>query len=216
MDRSTVVAAPRLVASVPRLWPGSTIVCLGTGPSLTREDVAYCRGRARVIAIKHAIEWAPWADALYSCGSDAGKWWQRHGEALADYAGLRYTLDFEAKPWATVLRNTGYTGLETDPSGLKTGKNSGYQSIGLARHLGAKRIVLLGFDMKPDAQGREHFFGKHWHGQAPPFQAFRDLFETLVQPLRGEGVEVINCTPDSALTCFKQMPLTAALAEALA
>src|SRR5690349_14752114 len=36
--------------STPR-WAGETVVCLATGPSLTAEDVASCRGKARVIAI---------------------------------------------------------------------------------------------------------------------------------------------------------------------
>ena len=40
---------------VPRLWPGSTIVCIGTGPSLVVEDVQACRGH-KVIAIKDAID----------------------------------------------------------------------------------------------------------------------------------------------------------------
>src|SRR3954465_3969530 len=114
--------ATQAYATVPRLFEGETIGCIGTGPSLTREDVDYCRGRARVIAIKHAFELAPWADAVYSCGSDAGKWWQRNGDAMADYPGLRYTLDPAASKWAQVLRNTGFTGLETSPDGLRTGK----------------------------------------------------------------------------------------------
>jgi hypothetical protein len=207
----TTQAAP-VFATVPRVWPGSTIVCLGTGPSLTREDVDYCRGRARVIAVKHAIEWAPWADALYSCGSDAGKWWQRNGDALAWYEGLRYTLDPAAAPWAQVLKNTGFIGLDTSPDGLRTGKNSGFQCIGLAQKLGAAKIVLLGYDMKPDASGRDHFFGKHWHGQPPAYAAFRDLFETLVEPLAQVGIAVVNASRDTELTCFPRLPIEEALA----
>jgi hypothetical protein len=205
---------PVAYGTVKRRWPGSTIVCLATGPSLTRDDVAYCRGRARVIAIKHAIDFAPWADVLYSCGSDAGKWWQRNGDRLADFAGLRYTLDPAAAKWATVLKNTGYSGLETaDRSGLRTGKNSGFQAVGLAFHLGAARIVLLGYDMGPDASGRDHFFGPHPHGSKPPFGAFRELFPTIAKPLRKAGVTCIDATAKGALTCFPKMPLTDALHE---
>src|SRR6478609_8593286 len=40
--------------SVPKLWPGETFVVIGGGASLTHEDVAYCRDRARVVAIKEA------------------------------------------------------------------------------------------------------------------------------------------------------------------
>jgi len=199
-------------ATVPRLWPGSTIVCLGTGPSLTREDVEYCRGRARVIAIKHAIEWASWADVLYAAGGDTTKWWTRNGPSLTWFTGLRYTLDPDGQPWAELLRWTGFDGLETAPDGLRSGKNSGYQSINLAVHLGAARIVLLGYDMDPDAAGRDHFFGQHAHGGRPPFASFRPLFETLIAPLGVLGVTVINATRRTALTCFPRMPLAEALA----
>lgn len=208
----SAAAAVQTFASVPKHWPGETVVCLGTGPSLTREDVDYCRGRAKVIAIKHAIEWAPWADAIYSCGSDAGKWWQRNGPSLTDYAGLRYTLDPAAATWAQVLKNTGFTGLETDPSGLRTGKNSGYQAINLAAHLGAACIVLLGYDMQTDASGKEHFFGKHWHGQPPALAAFVDLFESLVEPLRVLGIRIINASRETALSVFPRLSIQEALA----
>lgn len=208
-----VAAAERQsYATVPRLWPGATVVCVGTGPSLTREDVDYCRDRAKVIAIKHAIEWAPWADAVYSCGSDRGQWWQRHGDELAAYRGLRYTLDPAASRWASVLKNTGFTGLETEPHGLRTGKNSGYQAINLAAHLGAARIVLLGYDMGTDVTGRDHFFGAHWHGSRPPFEAFRELFETLVEPLRELGIQIMNASRETSLTAFPCVSIEEALA----
>lgn len=205
-------ATAQTYATVPRLWPGSTIVCLGTGPSLTTDDVDYCRGRARVVAIKHAIELAPWADVLYSCGSDAGQWWQRNGDALADYPGLRYTLDPKAAKWAQVLQNTGILGLEPAPTGLRTGKNSGFQAINLAAHLGASTIVLLGYDLQPSPDGRDHFFGKHWHGNPPALHAFLELFASLVEPLRALGVRVLNATRSTRLTAFPCVPLAEALA----
>lgn len=207
-----VAPATLPVVSVPRLWPGSTIVCLGTGPSLTLEDVQYCRGRARVIAIKHAIELAPWADVLYSCGVDAGQWWQRNGNRINEFAGLRYTLDPKAAPWATVLRQTGVAGIETDPSGLRTGRNSGYQAINLAVHLGAARIALLGYDMAVDAQGQHHYFGTHWHGARPPFEAFRQYFETVIEPLRQIGIAIVNASRSTTLTAIPKLSLEEALA----
>lgn len=198
---------------VPRLWLGSTIVCIGAGPSLTLHDVDVCRGRARVIAVKDAIRLAPWADVLYGAGADVGRWWARNGEGLASFAGLRFTLDPAASRWATVLRQTGFTGLESDPSGLRTGKNSGYQAINLAVHLGAAKIVLLGFDMQPDAKGQDHWFGAHPYHTAPiPYRDFRELFPTIVEPLKAVGVEVLNATPGSALDCFQRVSLEEALA----
>ena len=58
----TTVARP----SVPKLWPNSTVVCIGTGPSLTQADVDLCCSQARVIAVNDAYRMAPLADVLYA------------------------------------------------------------------------------------------------------------------------------------------------------
>ena len=205
------MASAPVMASVPRLWTDETVVCLAGGPSLTVEDVEACRDRARVIAIKDAVRLAPWAEVLYSCGDDASSWWQRNVDLHASFTGLRYTLDPKAAAWAQVLRDTGMTGLETDPSGLRTGKNSGYQAINLAVHLGARRIVLLGYDMQPD-RGRHHWFGAHPNPIPPPYAEFLPCFDSIVEPLRALGVEVVNATRRTALTCFPCVPLLEALA----
>jgi hypothetical protein len=176
------------------------VVCLGTGPSLTRADVDYVRGKARVIAINDAYTLAPWADVLYACDS---KWWLWH-KGAPTFAGLKFGLQPRATVWpsVTVLRSAGADGLELDPTGLRTGKNSGYQAINLAVHLGAARIVLLGYDMAGD-----HFFGSHPDRTRPPFALSLRLFGTLVAPLRAAGVEIVNCTRRTALTAFPQAPL---------
>jgi len=127
-------------ATVPCRWPGETVVILAGGPSLAAAHVARCQG-AHVIAIKDTIRLAPWADVLYGCDA---KWWAHHGAQLRAFTGLRYALEAGASAWATVLRNTGELGLEADPSGLRTGKNSGYQAINLAVHLNARQIIQIG------------------------------------------------------------------------
>lgn len=198
---------------VPRLWPGETVVCLGAGPSLSQADVDAVRGRARVIAIKDAIQMAPWADAVYSCGKDSSQWWSRCGDALlANYQGLRFSLDMKAARWgATVLGQGHESGLSTDPAVLMHGRNSGYQAINLAVHLGAAKILLLGYDMQR-THGRENFHDGPMKGPGDKYQGWLPLFETLVEPLKQLGVAVINCTPGSALTCFPMMSLSEALA----
>lgn len=200
-------------ATVPRLWPGSTVVCLATGPSLVQSDVDACRGRARVIAIKHAYDLAPWADVVYGAGVDSTKWWQRAGERVAaTHQGLRFTLDPTAAAWASVLRWGGETGLSTDPERLALGRNSGYQAINLAVLLGATRVLLLGYDMKRAAGDRENFYDGPTKGPAHRYADWRPFFESMVEPLARLGVTVINCTPDSALDVFPKMTLAEALA----
>jgi hypothetical protein len=74
--------------SVPKLCPGGTVVCIGGGPSLTRDDVDYCRGKAFVIAINDAYKLAPWADALYACD---GLWWRWH-KGVPSFDGPKFAL----------------------------------------------------------------------------------------------------------------------------
>jgi hypothetical protein len=198
------------VATVPRLWPNSTVVVLAGGPSLVATDVDACRGQ-HVIAVKDAVRLAPWAEVLYACDA---KWWMAHPETVA-WPGLKYGIEpiWQVRPDVQRLRNTGMFGLEADPSGLRTYQNSGGQAINLAVHLGATRILLLGFDMQSSPTGVHHWFGWHPYGHiVPPYDSFRACLETAVRPLAALGVTTINCTPRTALTCFPQMPLAEALA----
>lgn len=196
-------------ATVPKLWPGSTIACLASGPSLNQQDVDACRGVAKVIAIKDSIRLAPWADVLYACDA---RWWVNHPETKA-YTGPKYGLEVPRdRDDVQVLRNTGDTGLELQPDGLKNGRNSGYQAINLAVHLGASRVVLLGYDMAPTPGGEHHWFGFHSYSRAaPPYKLFLERFETLHEPLKRAGIEVLNATPWSALKFFPIVSLDEAL-----
>ena len=197
-------------ARAKRLWPDSTIVCVGTGPSLTQADVDFCRGKARVIAVNDAYRLAPWADVLYACD---GRWWDWH-KGVKEFRGLKFGMTIRKHLHADVirLRNAGSKGLCLESDGLCTGRNSGYQAINLAVHLGAARILLLGYDMTRDRNGRSHFFGEHpRQGLPSPYPAFRQMFPTLVKPLAQLGIEVINCTQATALETFPKQPLDEAL-----
>jgi hypothetical protein len=195
------------MATVPRLFPNGTIVCMASGPSLTQEDADYCRGKADgVIVVNTTYQRAPWADALVAADV---RWWQWH-KGAKDFKGLKYATSKHVN-WAGVqiLRNTGANGIELDPTGLRHGINSGYRAINLAVHFGAARIILLGYDMKR-GDGPKRL--EHWHGDHPvpsrsQYPSFIKHFRTLVAPLRDLGIEVLNCTPGSALDCFPMADL---------
>lgn len=196
--------------SVPRRYPDSTVVCIGGGPSLTAEDVAYCQGKAVVVAINDAYRLAPWAEVLYGCDE---QWWQWH-QGAPSFTGLKYTLHRRAAqrwPDVQLLRNTGQEGLELDASGLRTGRHGGYQAINVAVHLGAKRIVLLGYDLSAPDEGPDHWFGSHPNRVRSPYTTFLQAFGSIVEPLHRLGIAVMNCTRRTALTCFPCVPLIEAL-----
>jgi hypothetical protein len=205
------------MVSVPRLWPNSTIVCLGCGPSLTAADVALASERAKVIAINDTVQIAPSADVLYS--SDQS--WIRSRNGVPAFTGLKFSVEQRQghnplKKWPAfqVLKNSGERGLAVDPTELRTGENSGYAAINLAVHLGAARVVLLGYDMSRGPKGERHFDGDK--GGTEGYLRYRRAFSTLVEPLAQAGVTVVNASRRTALTCFPRVDLSAALTDAVA
>jgi hypothetical protein len=206
----------------PRIWPGRAFVILASGPSLSEGDVETVRlaqsaGRVITIAINTTIRRAPWADVLYACDE---KWWLASPEAAA-FPGLKFglRLDTEAAaiPGVRLLcyREPRVSGLESDPAYLATGGSSGYQAINLACHLGARRIVLLGFDCGADAMGRRHWHDDHAYPLRNPddglFAKWRQAFDTLPPALAGIGVEIVNCSRLTTIAAFARADLETTL-----
>lgn len=202
------------MVAVQRLWPGETVVCIASGPSLTKEDVEHVKGKARVIVVNDNHRLAPWADVLYS----SDQHWYRHYKGVPEFKQCKFGIQpLRPKPeWGiSVLRNTGDRGIELSPSGLKTGRNSGAAAVNLAVHFGAARIVLLGYDMgRCGKQLGRHWFGEHPRAirQGAPYHTFIGMFATMVEPLKKLGVDVINCSRETNLQCFPRRPLREVLA----
>lgn len=99
-------------------------------------------------------------------------------------------------------------GLSTEPGLIHTGQNSGYQAINLAFLFGARKIVLVGFDMQHTG-GRHHWFGNHPLGMrnACGVDDWKKNFPKLAADLQAQGVDVVNCSEETALTCFRRSSL---------
>jgi len=175
---------------------------------LKQADVDLCCGRGEVIAVSDAVRLAPWATVLYSC--DAGWWKARNG--MPEFPGERFAGQ-AAEVDGIKIAMAPSTG--DGPVLSATGGNSGYQAILLAVARGHRRLILLGFDCKFGDKGAVHFHGKHREPLRNPgkanFDRWAGWFERLAPALRCLGVEVINCSRDTALTCFPRMPLERAL-----
>lgn len=188
-----------------RLWPNSTVLLIGGGPSLCVEDVRYCKerhekGLIRCIGINDAYRIAPWIDILYAADK---MWWKNHTGKC--YEGLKIGIEPGVNSFGNIklMKNCGSKGLERDNEGLRTGSNSGYQAINLAYHMGAKRILLIGYDMKYIKGKGSHWFGNHeWRTEKVPVEEFLPYFSELKKELDKEGIEVINITRDTNLNCF--------------
>lgn len=195
--------------TVPRMWEGRTVAVMASGPSMSQEVADQVRAaRLPAIVINNTYRLAPWADLLYAADEE---WWNVNRHVPAEFPGLKASVS--AVNGVLRLKNSGSDGFDDDRSAVRTGKHSGYQALHIAAHTGAKRILLLGYDMR----------GGHWHPEheLPLRTTMRDLypiwakrFDDIATHLKDRGIEVINCTLGSAITAFPFMPLEEALCDA--
>jgi len=88
--------------------------------------------------------------------------------------------------------------------------NSGAGAIGLAVHMGAQRVILLGYDCQRTG-GQAHWHGNHPKGlgNAGSINTWPAQFQKLARDLR--NFNIVNCTRETALTCFPRVELEKAL-----
>lgn len=198
-------------------WGYGTAVVVATGPSASNVPLIEAQGHAHVIVITNSWHLAPWADVLY--GIDL-PWWLGQG-GVPDFKGIKVSPSprackvFGLREVSLVSRaeiltkQVGRLGC-----GLRVGNgHSGFQAINLAVQFGAKRIVMVGFDMRLD-------LGDHWHGHVRGAHekidpnAMRDRAVALdgcAAQFKSLGVTVVNCSPVSALKNYPKMSLREAL-----
>ena len=195
------------------LWAGETAVIVAGGPSIRSMNLGLLRtAECRIIAVNDSYIILPWADCLYFCDT---AWWTEHQERVrAEFRGEWIIKGGAGVAGVHNLAFTGQQGLDLEPWAIRHGSNSGYQAINVAVHFGVERIVLVGYDMRVAGDGRTHWHANrsNSNGYAQVLaQAMLPHFSTLVEPLRGIGIDVINATPDSALTHWRYEPLEEAL-----
>jgi hypothetical protein len=95
---------------------------------------------------------------------------------------------------------------------FKSFYNSGADAISLAYQGGAKKIILLGYDCQK-TDNKTHWHGDHVQGlgNAKRLNKWADMFYLVAEYCK--DVPVINSTRQTALNCFKKIPLEQALNE---
>jgi hypothetical protein len=185
--------------------PDEPVYLVAGGPSLLHFDWD-CLDHKPCIAINHAHRMLPnawvlwWTDWRY--GDRYGKSLQAHSAPLK--ACLEDPLERPQPAWAQVYRNTGTEGLSLIPGSLRHGNNSGYAAINLAVQLGARQLVLLGYDFTVHP-GRTHWHEPHpWGAMRQEVLTEKMLphFGPLAVELKALGISVLNANPHSALRVF--------------
>jgi len=189
------------------IWLNDTVFIIGGGPSLAGVDLQRLQGKGVLLAVNEAYNKIPYCNALFTCD----RLWFRHNVKTFD--SRPDVLKFVALPKdmvipefsGTLLERSREDGLSYDPSSIRINGNSGFGALNLAVLAGAKRIVLLGFDLKPTASVT------HWHGgyiwfdkrnETGMYPRWIRAFETVSKELYDMGVNVLNINKDSAIRCF--------------
>ena len=196
-------------------------VVIGTGPSLTKDQIEKV-SHLKKFGANRAFEFD--VDVLHGCN---WQFWEHYWPQIKDLRCHKWTTRPELNgkyPGLHYIEERWEDGLSTDPGYICAHHGTGPQCVNLALHYGCKVILLIGWDMRFPGKvdryhytGKRRFFGgdalteKHW-----PMTGSNGELSGLIremETIRPEdyGIEIINCTPDSAMKCFPMMPLDEAL-----
>lgn len=193
---------------IPRKYEGRSIVLCATGPSLTPEVVETIRefkDKVIVFGINDSYRIIDFLDEFYACDT---RWWNTWGE---DFKKLHPNVSAwtQCQPSAQKFKLQHIPGRHSkafsESQGIiHFGKNSGYQALNIAYLMGGEKFILTGYNMK--VTDKAHFFGDHPQGmnKNSPYPEFVRNFASIQPEI---ARKVINCTPDTALTCFDQADL---------
>ena len=192
-------------------WTGQACAIVASGPSTKQVNVGALEGRIHTVAIKENHEVCPWADVVYGC--DRAFW--RNNGGLPDFKGLKIAYQSDLVR-AIRIDTAQHRLLTAEPGLIGSGKNSGFQALNLAVQFGAVRILLIGFDMS--AEHGVHWFGRsQGAGRVQPgewnFRDWRKAFETAAGQMQSLGVQILNASPLTSLTCFPKVTVEDALSE---
>lgn len=194
---------------------GQEVFIVGGGYSVEHVNKDFLQDKI-VVGINDAYEFLPNAAALYWCDNS---WVARHMHILKDHpCQLRFNAaphyrvhiekDIDACGGATALYLTGNMGFDPDPNCVK-GNNGGTHALNLVINMGAKRINLIGFDMRDDPlrPGKTHYHDNHIvTSRVSVYKNFIAAMQDLYKEVRRLriDVDIVNCSPTSALQCFRK------------
>lgn len=175
---------------------GRTVVCIGSGPSLTAADCELVRASGLpTIAINNAWESARFAEIIF--GGDYA-WWLNNPQAL----------EAPAQKWtSSASARDKYGLLYFKPTGPDW--HGGLRVIQLAEHLGAAKGILLGYDCT--VRRGTHFHGKHLKTSNPTEGVCMGWRKQLHAYAKQVRIPVVNCSRHTVLKAFPLSTLEAEL-----
>ena len=195
-------------------WRGECVAVVAGGPSLRNLDVSVLRNRIHVVVVNESHKLCPWAEILYSCDAN---WWRLRQVEAEKFRGLK--IGFEAAINLPFVKNISIKRLGqhdwvnqlllTEPGQIGSGGNSGFQLTNLVVQMGATGVALIGVDCNVAG-------GVHWHGKHPDqlrnpedgiVGIWKRNFEAAAIEFKRVGVDVVNCSPTSALESYPKITI---------
>jgi hypothetical protein len=189
-------------------WRGRAVVCAASGPSITAHDLDLVRqAGVPLICVNNTWQLAPWAEAMVAMDT---AWWRHYGaEVASGFGGERIGFTAQAvkfgasySTWSSMVHNFG---------------NSGAAAIAAAVRGRAARVLLLGYDCLPRADGQMHWHGNHPAPLNNPHESIKNWprqFARVAKHAADHRVLVLNCSRATALDCFDRITLEEALRTA--
>ena len=200
----------------PKDWQDQDAYLIGGGSSLKQFNFKLLVGQ-NTIGINDAYLLG--TDVVKYCMFGDASWWFKNSAKLAGFQNPIVTC----APSLEAIQSKKVLSLQRKSKGLYDGGTVGWNfctgasAINLAINLGARRIHLLGFDMRA-VNGKTH-----WHAlrtsptREAVFERFYRGFEFVAQSLcRFPSVEVIHVNDDETLLPFFKHMSTHAMNEQLA
>jgi hypothetical protein len=222
------------------MWEGGDVWILGGGPSVTHQfeipddlvkqvfegtsspnvysPYMSFLHKKHVIGINVAYLIGDWIDMVFF-GDHS--WFVKHEVNLSKFKGLKVSCypTHEKYPWVkNIDRDTSHPkGISNNPATVSWNCNSGSAAISVAANAGAKRIFLLGFDMKMNGNNTTHWHDLYGRGMVVEksrlvkmqntFNRHLTGFPEIAKDAKRRGIEIINVSPDSVIDVFPKVAL---------
>lgn len=171
-----------------------TVVCVGSGPSLTRADCDLVeKSGFGIVAINDSWRAVRNADVIYAGDYN---WWKLNNALI----------DVPAQRWTSSQSASSEFGINLFKR-VNVEWHSGLRAVEFAEYQNAVRIILLGYDYSVSQ-------GSHWHGDHkhhllgnPNEAKCRKWRGQMKQLSHNTNIEIINCSRETSLTCFPRAQL---------
>lgn len=199
-----------------------TAIIVGTGPSLTPEVIQTIKGSGLpLFGCNNAFKLG--LDVHLACN---WQWWDTYWNEIKDDPCEKWTPRKESaeKYGINYIEERWEPGLSKDRSYICAHHGSGPQIVNIAYNYGVKRMILVGWDMRYPGKRtdreyteKRHYFGEypqnlqHWPRTGPNGELTGLIKEMETIKPEDYGIEIINCTPGSAMKCFPYQSLSECL-----